>query len=393
MKVAFHFNAALPAFGNPFGPAIEELLFSKLLSNRNLHVSTKVYVGDFPLALLSQDQEEFARVINRWLLESQNGWRRFTKRMDQIARTDVWVWCFESVGQGFAGALHKDLSREEGYLGAIEVNDACRLHWEIYSDVLGLRYRLVDDSIAVFYDGMTSQEPTLEEKDFDVKRLLDVGFKAVNFESAPGKHSIFDKYHNFSQARRVAEWKTRFSDLLGFMADEVVCRLGDTAPELGNKLWFALDTFERAETDEQYAQVSATCRRIIEYVVDTIFPPTKETRDGRDLGEGKYRNRLLAWVEDQTKSGATIDLISSNLGLFAQHVEKLQDLASKGVHSNLQRDGARRCLLRTVFLLDDIVALRPESFPIKPELDFSILETPKTGNEKSPEPPEPPPGR
>jgi hypothetical protein len=32
-----------------------------------------------------------------------------------------------------------------------------------------------------------------------------------------------------------------------------------------------------------------------------------------------------------------------------------------------------RLLLRTVFILDDIVVLRPESFPIKPQYDLSIL--------------------
>ena len=87
-----------------------------------------------------------------------------------------------------------------------------------------------------------------------------------------------------------------------------------------------------------------------------------------------YRNRLLAFVESQTKSSTQVELISSGLDLFAHHVEKLQDLANKGIHSEIQREGARRALLRTVFLLDDIVALRPESFPINPTLDLSMLD-------------------
>jgi hypothetical protein len=84
-------------------------------------------------------------------------------------------------------------------------------------------------------------------------------------------------------------------------------------------------------------------------------------------------NRLLAFVEDQTKSVTQVELIASSLDLFAAHVEKLQDLANKGIHSEIQREGARRALLRTVFILDDIVSLRPESFPIKPEIDTSFL--------------------
>ena len=68
-----------------------------------------------------------------------------------------------------------------------------------------------------------------------------------------------------------------------------------------------------------------------------------------------------------------MELIASSLDLFAEHVEKLQALANKGVHAEIQREGARRALLRTVFILDDIVALRPESFPIRPEIDSSFL--------------------
>ena len=157
--------------------------------------------------------------------------------------------------------------------------------------------------------------------------------------------------------------------------DEVVCRLGDHIPELPDKLWAAIDTYDRAETDEQYAQVSATCRRILETVADRLFPPTKDERSGHKLGPTNYRNRLLAFVEDQTKSVTQVELIASGLDLFAAHVEKLQDLANKGIHSEIQREGARRALLRTVFILDDIVSLRPESFPIRPEIDTSFLKT------------------
>jgi hypothetical protein len=45
--------------------------------------------------------------------------------------------------------------------------------------------------------------------------------------------------------------------------------LGDHIPELPDKLWAANDTYDNAETDEQYAQVSATCRRIMEFTVNS----------------------------------------------------------------------------------------------------------------------------
>ena len=308
-----------------------------------------------------------------WFQHAENVWHRFTKRIRLIAETESFVVCFESVGREFAGGLHERLFGVEGYLGAVEVDDTTELHWHSYSDALVLKYRIMDDRIAIFYDELNEDPPSEEEMSIETKRLLGIGFSQVKFENCAGHHSIFDRYHNYKHARRIAEWKAKYGDLLGYMVDDVICRLGDAAPDLANRLWAALSTFEAAETDEQYAQVSATCRRIIEYVADMLFPPTVGVREGRKLGESNYRNRLLAYVGEQAASRTNLEVIASSMELFAKHVEKLQDLANKGVHSDVQREGARRCMLRTVLLLDDIISLKPDSFPIRSDLDFSIF--------------------
>jgi hypothetical protein len=374
MKVAYHFNSAFPGLGNPCTPQLERILFSNILGERRVRLATKVYMGIFPLYVLSPDAETYEKALKLWRAQALNGWRRFTKRMENFGQTDVFVICFESVGTEFAAMLHRRLASEECYLGAIQVDDAAKIHWELYSDALQLTYRISDRNIAWLYDETSGDEPTEDEEEEKTKWLMDLGFEKVSFEETHGKHTFFDKYHSFAHARRVAEWKARFGDLLGFMADEVVCRLGDHIPELTDKLYAAINTYDAAETDEEYAQVSASCRRILEFTADRLFPPTDEERNGHKLGPKNYRNRLVAFVEDQTKSKTHVKLITSSLDLFAQHVEKLQDLANKGIHSEIQREGARRALLRTVFILDDIVALRPESFPIKPEIDMDFLD-------------------
>jgi hypothetical protein len=373
MKVAFHFDAALPKFGAVYGPAIEEMVFSKMLLERRFRLATKAYIGDFPLGVLSPDNETLELTAKKWRIQAQNGWRRFTERMGKLTTTEIFVVCFETVGTEFCVRLHRSLAGDEAYLGAVEVKDDAQIHWTLYSDALPLRYRISERNVAVFFDEMTGDAPCEAEKEEETKRLLSTGFASVSFEPAHGKHTLFDTYHSFEHARHVAEWKAKFGDLLGFVADEVICRLGDHIPELPGKLWAAVETYDTAETNEQFAQVSTTCRRILEFVADKLFPPTTEMRGGRPLGPSHYRNRLLAFVEDQTKSGTQIELIASGLKLLAEHVEKIQDMASKGVHSEIHREAARRTLLRTVLLLDDIVALRPESFPINTKLDFSIL--------------------
>lgn len=122
-------------------------------------------------------------------------------------------------------------------------------------------------------------------------------------------------------------------------------------------------------------QVCVSCRRIINYVADTLFPPRETPQGEKKLGAGNYRNRLLAFAEDQAKSGTSIDVICSSLELLEEHLKKLDQLANQGIHAEVTKEGTRRCLLRTVMLLDDIVSLRPKQFEIKTELDFSILES------------------
>jgi len=200
-----------------------------------------------------------------------------------------------------------------------------------------------------------------------------LGFSKVDFESLNWKYSIFDSYHNFEEARRIAEWKRNSGALLAFIADDIVSKLSDIAPDLGNKLWSALKTFEEAETNEQFAQVTASCRRIFEYVTDCIFPPTDEKIDEHSLKADKYKNRLFAYADSSRKSDTNIDLIVASTTTLFEQWDKINSLANKGVHSEVFRSETRRCLLRTIMLLDDIVSLKATAFEIKPKLDFDNI--------------------
>ena len=178
-------------------------------------------------------------------------------------------------------------------------------HWVLYSNQLSPEFRLVNKSLYLFWEGQ-------EEDDKDVSMLEELKklpFEKVDFESLNGRYTIFDEFDNFEQGRRVADWKYRTGDLLAFMAESVVDRLTDAAPDVGNRLWAILDTFERSETNEQYSQVAASCRRIVEYVSDQLLPPTDDLHEGRKLGTKQYRNRLLAFADRNRQSDTNIDLI------------------------------------------------------------------------------------
>ena len=246
----------------------------------------------------------------------------------------------------------------------MEVDDGSFIHWQLYSKQLIPKFRILNRAARVFWDGWSDEDG----KDLGFfEEVQSLGFNPVSWESLNGRFSFFDRYHNFEHAQRVAEWKRDCGQLLGFIADSVVSRLGDAVPDLGGRLWSALKTFDQAETTEQLSQVAATCRRIIEHVADRLFPPENIVTAERKLGSAHYRNRLLAFADQARQSNTEIDLVCVSTDMLNEQITKLLAVAQKGIHAELYRAETRRCLLRTILVLDDLVALKAGGFQIWPE--------------------------
>lgn len=385
MKISFHFNAFHPSLSSIYRYHLEKIIFNIILSCRNLNLSSKVLTGDLLLSNLACDikkiserterrefnQEKYFQVVNLWLQPDNTVWSSMIiSKLVQALKDKIFIICFETIEMQLADYLDDKLRESsEAYLGAMEVDDASYVHWFLYSNSIRLRYRINNKNASIFWDSF-NEESKDESK---IEHLTKLGFKRVDIESLNGKYTIFDEYHNFDHARRVAEWKKNCGNLLSFIVDDVAHRLGDTAPDIGNKLWAALKTFNEAETNEEFAQVTASCRRIVEYVSDELFPPIEGDFEERKLGTKQYRNRLLAFADETRKSDTNIDLIWVSTKTLSEQMERLSNLANKGIHSEIYRVETRRCLLRTIMLLDDIISLKVGAFEIKTKLNFNGL--------------------
>lgn len=373
MKIALHFNADHKEFGAFYGYPIYEKIFSILLANRTLSISSKIFVGDLLFLLYSQEivssetegnttstsyrvnPDKFSNLINSWLFSEENNWKRFHEdKLHLIWTQNIFTVCFESIDVKNAEYLFEQLSEYEPFIGAMEINDGNELHWTFYSNSLMAYGRIKNKKLNLFHDIESGDEDIEMQKEY-----LQLGFESVEFVDLGSRYSIFDQYHDFNHARRIAEWKKGFGSSLAFIADNVVSQLGDVAPELGNKLWAALNTYDSAETNEQYAQVVTSCRRIFEYVTDCIFPPQDEPNEGgNSLKADKYRNRIFEYAKQNRTSSTNADLIIASTELLFAQWSKLNSLANKGVHAEVYREETRRCLIRTVLMLDDIISLK-----------------------------------
>ena len=375
MKIAFHFNADHASLGGYYGYPVRKAIFGAIIKSRTIDLHTKVFEGDLLLHSQTMDREKtetgeihrfnkdrFITAVENLLNPGTHVWMSFTEQTAQTLLTNnVFVLLFESIGFRDALDIDADLRDREWYLGGLQIDDTCGIHWIAYANALIPHYRIIGKTIHHFWDGICE-----DSKDHGVlDELREIGFEDVSFEALNGKFTVFDKYHDFKHARRVAELATALSDLLGLLADQIITRMSDAAPELSNKLWSAVRTYERAEVDEDYAQVAASCRRVIEYVADSLLSPTEETTNERPLGRKNYRNRLLAYADKERASDTNIDLICASTEMLAQQLEKLGDLVNKGIHANVLRHEARRCLLRTIMALDDILSLRKGPLEIK----------------------------
>lgn len=386
MKIGYHFNADHTFFDGFYGLPIEKKVFEILLANRLLNISTKIFHGDLLLMMLSMDKEtkgntttsrfnkiKYSTNFSNWLNPDNTIWKRFSdEKIEESYDKNIFVVCFESIDLKTAEYIHKELEAYSPYLGALEVDDSSKIHWSLYSGALVPYARIIDKNLSLFFQDEDDKDHAYKEE------FEKLGFKKIDYENLNYKYTIFDAYSNYEEARRIAEWKRNSGALLAFIADDIVSRLSDIAPDLGNKLWSALKTFEEAETNEQMAQVTASCRRIFEYVTDCIFPPTDEKIDGHSLKAGNYKNRLFAYADKERKSDTNIDLIVATTATLFEQWEKINNLSNKGVHSEVFRNETRRCLLRTIMLLDDIVSLKATAFEMKPKLDFGdIFEDPE----------------
>jgi len=383
MKIAFHFNIVNDSTN--YALANIKSFSQIVLTERSLHITSKFFSGDLLLHNLARDRstsgnditltfnrQKFIEIVRQWANTGSHIWSTLNEQsLDIVVRHTVYVLCAESLDLTTAQLLDARLRSNPNYIGALEVDETSPVHWAVYGNSLIPSFRIIGRNVYIFWDGV---DEDTKGAFLDIELFANMGFIEPSYEGLQGKYSLFDAYHNFEHARRIAEWKQRSGSLLAHVSDHVVSILNDTAPQLGEKLWAALHTFETAETTEQLAQVTASCRRIIEYVTDNLLPPREEEiLNGHKIGNHEYKNRLLAYAEQSKRSDTDISLIAVSMNTLAEQVDSLNDLANKGVHAEVFRHETRRCLLRTIILLDDIISLRTSPLPIKTIADQGLL--------------------
>lgn len=117
---------------------------------------------------------------------------------------------------------------------------------------------------------------------------------------------------------------------------------------------------------EDAAFLLTEVRRALKEVADLVYPSKKgnvRCLDGkeRDLSEEKYLNRLREFLAQCSPSSTSKELLRAELDQLGLYVEKINALASKGVHTAVSLEEAKQGLVGLYFFLFNIMEYIPHS--------------------------------
>lgn len=118
----------------------------------------------------------------------------------------------------------------------------------------------------------------------------------------------------------------------------------------------------KSDNPEDWANAVHGCRRLLQDVADALFPAQEDrVSNGKTikLGADNYINRLIAFIEDSSKSRRYNEIVGSTLGYIGGRLDSVFKAAQKGSHSEISnRDEAERYVIYTYMTVGDILTLR-----------------------------------
>ncbi len=365
MIIAALFNSDHPKYNGFYGWPIRDIILgTNILQHSGLHI--KVRVGDVLALSHSRTRQEFFDLCDRTYF--WHPWNRLDdkKLRETYLKATVFAWVIQNIDANTAQALHDALKKEPSYLGMHGLDFSYPFHLALYRNSMIPIYRINGNSCNIFF--------SLSEdgKDYaELDELKQLHFQTVNWEDTGAHDTIFDDFDTLEHFEQVADFKASVSAHLPGGEDDaekLALLLEDLNPKLFDVLGAAVRTLVRARNDEDVAQVGLSARRYLEQLADTLFPAQKESRNGREMTQKAYKNRIWAYIEDSiSASSPTRDAEVKALGM---EVDRLVSEANATLHGKPDKEGLIRAFGDLAQLTVALLQLNPESAR-KPYLPFN----------------------
>lgn len=359
MNIAFLFNSDHPSLGGWYGGAVmDRVLGANELQVADRHM--RVSIGDILTYGAAADSEtptvQFLVQLCRAVYKPNRFDRLLRNRLDAThGVATVYCWLFQNMTALVGSALHKKLTSDPAYLGAMDVDFSEPLHLRFFRNSLCEEYRLHGQRCSVFYEMSCNEDPDLAVREIFERH----GFQ-VEYEDSGARRTIFDNYDSLAHFRRVEDFRRVFAEFDGLdedRASDLILSLEELHPKLFDAFAAAARALERAETEEDLAQAALSGRRLLEKTADYLFPPQRELWNGRRVGPAEYKNRLWAHLE------RTLAHINSaepeTLTRLGNEADRLVKLFNSGLHAAPTRQNIEASFRDLVVWLAAVIELSP----------------------------------
>jgi len=369
MKVAYNFICPLKGW-YLFPELIDILTF---ICKSNLSIQSKISIGD--VLIYTNNLELWHARAEKIYSAAIEGWHSDINAMKEIAGKNMsFAIVFHTLNEENANKIDIYLRKYEHYIGAFQVDDTVGIIWACYTSSLSDYYKLNGKKFYLLWSGIDEEE----KENMDIEIFYKIPFDSIEFESKEMKGTLFDgdgyfeKQVNMARSRKYLPkvFNPKISDSI---VDNIIFKVGDSAPALGDKIYAMLKSFLTAENCEDYAHIAISCRRTLEYLANTLFPPIKANEnDEVKLGPQESKNRLLAFAHKESDRSESLLNFIRNGSELKKKLDKTLSLQNKGLHAEIDGDSAKKCIIDTILLINDFVSLPWHSLPptIRPDEEF-----------------------
>ena len=281
MKIAFHFDADHERFDRYDGmPVIKEIFRQLLQRQETTGLHLKVFSGDIAALDYVRDRKNREELWRGFFMPPRPVWQSLRPDfMDFLYNRKIFVAAFEGMGSRLRDSMHEVLLNDETYLGAQQVHEANPVHWVLYGASVLPLCRITGKALHLFYSIGSD-----DLKDQAVASYLTeaLPFESVTFEEMAVSHTILDSYSSYEHASRVVNLSTALYDHLNLVADQVLLRLTDLAPELYDQLHNTLMAFGDLENPGGPAKAAGACRDMLDSLAVSTNLPGAQLRDIMD---------------------------------------------------------------------------------------------------------------
>lgn len=365
MDVAFHYadSSIESNFGSYKDLQMEFLTYVlQAVPAHRRHIRIRAGSMRLPQGLSAEQRKAVATLI----VASPGVWTTISRPgslVRALISNDIVAFVTEGISALAASEVDKKMESSAGYLGATQVDATEEVHQVAYADQLPLEFRLHDKSLFLLhgaemlpeYAGEDNRDYSrLEEfrDEFDGKLLEEVAFQDTGLQE-----TVFDPYNDVSHSKVRGRTGALLDSYYDAIIGEISIRFRETDPRLIDSLYAAITALDSHHLAEQLSQAAVSCRRFLERLADALYPPRTTSAGGRPLGPSNYKNRLWAYVEENTKSDPRVPVLLTTLEDVGSRIDGLVKAANSGLHGETNVREVHRLVLGLVMLSYDLLTL------------------------------------